>query len=151
MRVGVLEKVEVRIPRRQGDAITVRLRAPEGGFLIDPLSPETRWTDEAKGDGNEYASWGWNITPERRGKVPLRLIISAQTLDANGMTAEAALPDQVIMVSVRGNYGHTARRAAGWGLLMLAGCALNAWGRELYPPALETVGWLWGLLERWSL
>ena len=151
MRVGALEKVEVRIPRRQGDAITVQLRAPEGGILIDPLSPETRWTDEAKGDGNEYASWGWNITPQRRGKVPLRLIISVQTLDANGMTANGALPDQVIMVSVRGDYGHTARRAAGWGLLMLAGCALNAWGRELYPPALEAVGWFWQLLERWSL
>ena len=79
MRVGALEKVEVRIPRRQGDAITVQLRAPEGGILIDPLSPETRWTDEAKGDGNEYASWGWNITPQRRGKVPLRLIISVHT------------------------------------------------------------------------
>ena len=141
MRVGALETVEVRIPRRQGDdAITVRLRTPEGGFLIDPLSPETCWTDEAKGDGNEYASWGWSVTPQRRGKVPLHL-----------MTAEAALPDQVIMVSVRGDHGRTARRVAGWGLLMLAGYALNAWGRELYPSALEAVGWLWGLLERWSL
>ena len=80
MRVGALETVEVRIARCQGDdAITVRLRAPEGGFLIDPLSPETCWTAEAKGDGNECASWRWSITPQRRGKVPLRLIISART------------------------------------------------------------------------
>jgi hypothetical protein len=152
MRVGALETVEVRIPRCQGDdAITVLLRAPEGGFLIDPLSPETCWTTEAKGDGNEYASWRWSMTPQRRGKVPLRLIISARTLDANGMTAEAALPDQVIMVSVRGDHGRTARRVAGWGLLMLTGGALNAWSRELYPPALEAVGRLWELLARWSL
>ena len=67
------------------------------------------------------------------------------------MTADGALPDQVIMVSVRGDYGRTARRVAGWGLVMLAGCALNAWGRELYPPALEGVAWFWQLLERWSL
>jgi hypothetical protein len=152
MRVGALETVEVRIPCCQGDeAITVRLRAPEGGFLIDLLSPETCWTAEAKGDGNECASWRWSITPQRRGKVPLRLIISAQTLDANRMTAKVAPPDQVVMVSVRGDHSRTARRVAGWGLLMLAGGALNAWGRELYPPALEAVGWLWGLLERWSL
>ena len=78
----------------------MRLRAPEGGFLIFPLSPETCWTDEAKGDGNDYASWRWNVTPQRRGRA--RLHISAQTLDANGMTAEAALPDQVIKVSCAG-------------------------------------------------
>ena len=152
MRVGALEKVEVRIDRPQeADATTVRLRAPEGGFLIDPLSPETCWTDEKKGDGNEYASWRWIVTPQRRGKVPLRLIISAKTLDANGVTAEAALPDQVIKVSVRGDHGRTARRVAVWGLLMLSGGALNAWGRELYRPALEAVEWLWGLLQWWPL
>ena len=67
------------------------------------------------------------------------------------MTAEAALPDQVIMVSVRGDYGRTARRVAGWGLLMLTGGAINAWSCELYPPALEAVGRLWELLARWSL
>ena len=152
MRVGALETVEVRIPRRQGaDAITVRLRAPAGGFLIFPLSPETCWTDEAKGAGEDHASWRWSLMPQRRGKARLLLIIAAQTLDANGMTAEAALPDQVIKVHVRVNFGRTVRKVAGWGLLILAGCALNAWGRELYPPALEAVGWLWGLLDRWSL
>ena len=152
MRVGALETVEVRIPRRQGaDAITVRLRAPESGFLIFPLSPETCWTDEAKGAGDDYASWRWSLMPQRRGNSCLLLIIAAQTLDANGMTAEAALPDQVIKVHVRLNFGRTVRKVAGWGLLMLAGCALNAWGRELYPRALEAVGWLWGLLGRWSL
>ena len=148
MRVGALETVEVRIPRRQGtDAITVRLRAPEGGLLIFPLSPETCWTDEAKGEGNDYASWRWNVTPQRRGRA--RLLISAQTLDANGMTAEAALPDQVIRVHARVNYGRTLRKVAGWGLLMVAGAALNAWGRELYPAALDALGRVSGLLDKW--
>ena len=96
MRVGALETAEVRLPHRQGaDAITVRLRAPEGGFLIDPLSSET-W--QAKGDGNGYASWQWSVTPQRRGRAHLHLITSAQTLAANGSRVDAALPDHVIEV-----------------------------------------------------
>ena len=67
------------------------------------------------------------------------------------MTAEAALPDQIIKVKVRVNYGRTFRKVAGWGLLMVAGGALNAWGRELYPAALDVAGKYWVLLERWSL
>ena len=85
------------------------------------------------------------------GRARLLLIISAQTLDATAWRPRPPSPDQVIKVHVRLNFGRTVRKVAGWGLLMLAGCALNAWGRELYPPALEAVGWLWGLLGRWSL
>jgi|RhiMetdeSRZDD1v2_1073273.scaffolds.fasta_scaffold308744_2 hypothetical protein len=146
MRVGALEKVEVRIPRRQGtDAITVRLRAPEGRFLIFPLSAETSWTDGTKDEGNDYATWRWNVTPQRRGRA--RLHISAQTLDAHGMAAEAALPDQVLKVFVRVNYARALRKVSGWGLLMVAGAALSTWG----PAALHAAGRLWGLLERWPL
>jgi hypothetical protein len=160
MRVGALEKVEVRIARsdvegltermighgrlhrhevRVADAMTVRLRAPDGGFLIDPLSAETCWTHKAKSAGlqnHDFASWRWSVTPQRRGQARLLLIISAQTLDANGVAAEAALPDQVIKVHVRVNYGRAARKVAGWGLLMVAGGALSAWGRGTYtrPP-----------------
>ena len=148
MRVGALETVEVRIPRRQGaDAITVRLRAPEGGFLIFPLSPEMCWTDETTGDRDDYASWRWSVMPQRRGKARLLVIISAQTLDANGVAAEAALPDQVIKVYVRVN--STVRKVVGWGLLMAAGSALGAWGRELYPVALDALGRVSGLLDKW--
>ena len=148
MRVGALETVEVRLPHPTGaDAITVRLRAPEGRFLIFPLSPETSWTDEAKGEGNDYASWRWNVTPQRRGRA--RLLISAQTLDAYGVAAEAALPDQVIKVHVWVNYARTVRKVAGWGVLMVAGAALSTWGRELYPAALDAAERLWGLVERW--
>ena len=145
-----METVEVRIPHRQGaNAITVRLRAPESRFLIFPLSPETYWTDEANGDGNDYAIWRWSVTPQRRGRA--RLLISAQTLDANGMAAEAVLPDQVIKVHVRANYGRALRKVAGWALLMVAGGALSAWGRELYPTALGAAERLWGLVERLPL
>jgi tetratricopeptide (TPR) repeat protein len=163
MRVGTLEQVEVRIARRDvegltermighgrlhqhevrvADAMTVRLRAPDGGFLIDPLSAETCWTHNADQD-QDFANWRWSVTPQRRGQARLLLIISAQTLDANGVAAEAALPDQVIKVHVRVNYARTARKVAGWGLLMVAGGALSAWGRELYPAALDALARIW--------
>ena len=171
MRVGALEKIEVRIARRDvegltarmtgggqlhrhdvrvADAMTVRLRAPNGGFLIDPLSPETCWTHNAHQE-QDFASWRWSVTPQRRGRARLHLIISAQTLDAKGVAAEAALPDQMIKVYVRVNYGRAVRKVAGWALLMVAGGALSAWGRELYPAALDAAGRLWGLVERWPL
>jgi len=169
MRVGALEKIEVRIARRDvegltarmtgggqlhrhevrvADAMSVRLRAPDGGFLIDPLSPETCWTHNAHQE-QDFASWRWSVTPQRRGRGRLHLIISAQTLDAKGVAAEAALPDQVIKVKVRVNYGRTFRKVVGWGLLMVAGGALNAWGRELYPAALDALGRVSGLLDKW--
>ena len=47
------------------------------------------------------------------GRARLLLIISAQTLDATGVTAEAALPDQMIKVYVRVNYGRAVRKVVG--------------------------------------
>ena len=44
MRVGTLEKIEVRIARRRvADAMTARLWAPDRGLLIEPLSAEICW------------------------------------------------------------------------------------------------------------
>ena len=167
MRVGALETVEVRIARsdvegltermagrahlhrhevRVANAMIVRLRAPDGGFLIDPLSAETCWTHKAQASGlqeHDFASWRWSVTPQRRGKARLLLIISAQTLDATGVAAEAALPDQMIKVHVRVDYGRAVRKAVGWGMLTVAGGALGAWGRELYPPALDALARVW--------
>lgn len=70
MRVGVSERVEIRIGRAQAKGLTegmeggglawrhdvvvtkamsVRLRAPEGGFFIETASPETQWVDARRG------------------------------------------------------------------------------------------------------
>ena len=172
MRVGVLQRVEVRIARgdvegltermtdharlhrhkvRMAEAMTVRLRAPDGGFLIDPRSVETCWTHKPQSSAvqeGDFARWQWSITPQRRGKARLLLIISAQTLDAAGETAEAALPEQVIKVHVRINYGRTFRKMVGWGLLTVAAGALGAWWRELWPPALDALARIWWSLEK---
>jgi hypothetical protein len=107
----------------------VLLRAPDGGFLIDPLSPETCWTHKAHNPDlqeRDFATWRWSVTPQRRDSARMHLIISAQTLAADSVSAEAALPDQVIKVYVRVNYSCAVRKVAGWALLMVAGGALGS-------------------------
>lgn len=136
MRIGVPVVAEARIARAdvkalaeglQGGgaayrhevvvtkAMSVRLRAPEGGFTIENRSPETQWIENVLGFGSDdYASWRWTVTPRARGRRQLQLIVSARTIGADGMTAETALPDQVVDVKVSINYARTAARWAGW-------------------------------------
>lgn len=136
MRVGIPVVVEARIARAdvkalaeglQGGgaafrhevvvtkAMSVRLRAPDGGFSIENRSPETQWIESVLGFGSDdFASWRWTVTPRNRGRRQLQLIVSARTVGADGMTAETALPDQVVDVRVAINYARTAARWAGW-------------------------------------
>ncbi len=54
-------------------AMSVRLRAPEGGFWIEPRSPETQWIENILGlSSDEYASWRWTVTPRTSGKSNCR-------------------------------------------------------------------------------
>lgn len=136
MRVGLPVAVEARIAR--GDvkalaeglagggaafrheivvtkAMSVRLRSPGGGFIIENRSPETQWIENVLGLGNDdYASWRWTVTPMARGRRQLQLIVSARTIGADGVTAETALPDQIVDVKVAINYTRTALKWAGW-------------------------------------
>jgi hypothetical protein len=54
----------------------------------------------------------------------------------------------VIKIYVRVNFGRTARKVVGWGLLTMTGGALGAWARELYPPALNALTKVWWSLEK---
>lgn len=114
-------------------AMSVRLRAPDGGFWIETASPETQWIDNvldmASGD---YASWRWTITPREKGRRRLQLVISARTAGGDGVTAETALPDQVIEVRVATNYAHTAKRSAGWIAAALAGGLFARFGEQAF-------------------
>ncbi len=66
-------------------AMSVRLRAPDGGFTIENRSPETQWIENVLGLGNDdFASWRWTVTPRVRGKRQLQLIVSARTVGADG-------------------------------------------------------------------
>jgi hypothetical protein len=154
MRMGVAAPAQVRIGREKVDglvqllmagraqyrpevavahALTVRLRAPDGGFWIEAASPETQWVDAASGDQHdEPISWRWAVTPQRRGRRRLQLLVAAHTIGRDGIAAEAAPPERVIDVAVSGN---SARRAARWiaWLVVVAGAAgLGRFGAELW-------------------
>lgn len=153
MRVGVTERVEIRIGRAhiknmadgmeggglawQHDvtvtkAMSVRVRAPEGGFFIETASPETQWIDRLFDDGPDYASWRFLITPQQRGWATLRIHISARTVGSEGVAAETAFPDQVIEVKVRTNYGRAAKRTLGWIAAAVAGGVLARFGEGAF-------------------
>ncbi len=150
MRVGVTERVEIRIAKASVKALTegldgggvawrhevtvtqamsVRLRAPDGGFFIETVSPETQWIENQLGfASDDFASWRFLITPQTRGWANLQIVVSARTIGADGMAAETALPDQVVEVKVRTNYKRTFMRWSGWVLAAIAGGALAKFG-----------------------
>jgi hypothetical protein len=159
MRIGVPVAVEARVARAdvralaeslQGGgavvrheimvtkAMSVRLRAPDGGFLIETRSPETQWIENVLGlSSDDYASWRWTLTARERGRKQLQLIVSARTVSADGLTAETALPDQVIEVKVGINYARTASRWAGWLTAAVLGGLLARFGENTFEAGRE--------------
>lgn len=154
MQVGVPKTAEVRIAKAdvkalaeglQGGgtvwqhdvmiskAMSVRLRAPEGGFFIETASPETQWIENHLGGpfADDTASWRWTITPKVRGTRRLLLVVSVRTVGTDGLAAETALPDQVFEVRVRTNYGLAAQKWAGWTVAAVAGGLLARFGDGL--------------------
>lgn len=155
MQVGVPKTAEVRIAKAdvkalaeglQGagtvwqhdvmisKAMSVRLRAPEGGFFIETASPETQWIESHLGGpfADDTASWRWTITPKQRGTRRLLLVVSVRTVGSDGLAAETALPDQVFEVKVRTNYGLAAQKWAGWTVAAVAGGLLARFGDGLF-------------------
>ena len=154
MRVGKTESIEVRIGKATAKAITqglegggvawrheltvtqamsVRLRAPEGGFFVETASPETQWIENNLGLGSDdFASWRFHITPQERGWSRLQIIVSARTIGSDGMAAETALPDQLIDVKVKTNYKRTLARWTGWTLAAIVGGILAKFGEGTF-------------------
>lgn len=126
---GAAYRHEISITR----AMTVRLRAPDGGFTIETTSPETQWIENilnlADGDS---ARWRWIVTARERGKKRLQLVVSARTVDAEGLTAETALPDKVIDVRVSINYAETAKLWGGWIAAAILGGLLARFGEGTF-------------------
>lgn len=114
-------------------AMSVRLRAPDGGFFIETSSPETQWIENALGlMADDYASWRWTVTPKARGRRRLQLIVSARTVGADGLAAETALPDQVVEIRVRTNYVRSFAILLGWIGAAVAGGLLARFGEEIW-------------------
>ncbi len=154
MRVGRQETVEVRIAKEdvsalaeglQGTgtayrhdivvtrAMSVRLRAPDGGFWVETASPETQWIENSLGSlSDDYASWRWHVTPQRAGKARLQLVVSARTVGSDGLVAETALPDRVINVKVRINYAQSASHWGGWIVAAVIGGVLARFGEAVW-------------------
>ena len=154
MTSGIAENVEVRIAKSdvraladglQGSglayqhdvivtkAMSVRLRAPEGGFWIETVSPETQWIENTLGlMADDFASWRWTVVPQQRGRARLQLVVSARTVGADGVAAETALPDQIIEVRVRTNYSRAAGKWIGWLFAGIIGGLLAKFGEGLW-------------------
>lgn len=161
MRVGVPEIVEVRIARADLQnvaiglegrgapvrhdlvvtrAMSVKLRAPEGGMWIETASPETQWIESRPGlMSDDFASWRWTVLPERRGRTRLQLVAAARTVGADGLAAETALPDQIIEVRVGVNFGRLASRWGGWAVAAILGGALARFGEDALKLGLSLV------------
>jgi hypothetical protein len=146
MRAAVAERVEVRISREETVALlrglegrgemkghditvtqtmSVALRAPDGGFTIEPLSPETQWIVNRPEEADVYGRWRWVVTPNRKGTRKLQLLIASRSLGANGVVADSALPDQVITIRVRTNYWLTLAKGVQWIAAMVLGGVLT--------------------------
>ncbi|HKJ62618.1 MAG TPA: Clp protease N-terminal domain-containing protein [Hyphomicrobiales bacterium] len=146
MRAAVAERIEVRISREETQALlrgfegrgetkghnisitqtmSVALRAPDGGFTIEPLSPETQWIFNRPDESDVYGRWRWVVTPSRTGTRKLQLLIASRSLSANGVVADSALPDQVITIRVRTNYWLTLARGIQWIAAMAVGGILT--------------------------
>lgn len=126
---GIAHRPETSITR----ALSVRLRAPDGGFWIEAASPETQWIETASGrQQDEQITWRWTVTPQRRGRGRLILAVSARAVGHDGLAAETAPPDRVIEVAVTGG---RLRRLAGWGGFLAAlmlGAMLGRFGSEFW-------------------
>ncbi len=157
MRVGKTVRAEVRIAKASVKALTegldgggqvwqhavtvtkamsVRIRAPDGGFYIESASPETQWIESNLGyASDDFASWRFLITPQWRGWSSLEIIVSARTIGADGVAAETALPDQIVDVKVRRNIGRAFARLFGWTIAAVIGGALATFGEAAMGPA----------------
>jgi hypothetical protein len=150
MRVGKTARAEIRIAKGSIKALTeglegggqvwqhavtvtkamsVRMRAPDGGFFIESASPETQWIESNLGyASDDFASWRFLITPQSRGWSSLQIIVSARTIGADGIAAESALPDQIVDVKVKANIGRSLARLFGWTVAAVIGGALATFG-----------------------
>lgn len=113
-------------------AMSVRLRAPDGGFFIETASPETQWIENTLGlMSADFASWRWTVTPRVTGRRRLQLVVAARTVGGDGLAAETALPERVIEVAVATNYALAARTWGGWVAAAILGGVISKFGQQL--------------------
>lgn len=106
-------------------ALSVRLKAPAGGFFIENAGPETQWFDSQSTQRDDnVVRWRWVVTPHSRGRAPLQLSASIRTVAADGMIVETVLPEYQVSVRVAGNRRETMRGLGKWAVAAFAGAVL---------------------------
>lgn len=155
MRVGRPEVVEIRVakaslasldadaesapivPRLAAPvtrAVTMRLRGRHGEFAIEMVTPETQWVEDTLGLlTDDYASWRWVVTPQRRGRRRLHILLAARSAGPGGLGAETGLPEQTITVRVRSNKKRKFGRLLLWLAAVGIGAFLAKFGEGLWP------------------
>lgn len=149
MRVGVPVTVEVRAPRGPLEAwsgsadprvhqqiitkaMAMRLKAPKGGFSIEIASPETQWSEGHLGPlSDDIVSWRWQVTPQKRGRLPLQLSATTRVVGRDGLAAARALPDQTVTVRVTANVARSAARLAVWLCIAALGVAIGYYAENI--------------------
>lgn len=103
-------------------AISVRLRSTKPGVSVEAVSPETQW-DQGLGPSGRLTSdaavWRFNLTPHAAGKRDLQLMVSARTIGADGVIADASVPDRTISVTSVVDWTDRIRRSAQLVLIIL--------------------------------
>jgi hypothetical protein len=121
-------------------AVSVRLRAPQGGFWIEADSPETQWAESTSaGAHDDYAVWRWTVLPHRRGRGRLLLTVSTRTVGHDGIASESAPPDRVIDVKVKSNKLRGLGKLLGWILVLSIGAVAGYFGQDGLDTALVAI------------
>jgi Clp amino terminal domain, pathogenicity island component len=134
----LLSKARRRSPPQHGTgahilccAVAMHLAAPEGGFFVEALSPETQWLPAAREavEKEPFGDWAWTLMPADTGYYPLSLSVSARELDSNGNWAHVRLPVQTFKARIRGSLFRFAAGLFKTMLLLLLGSGLTvgAW------------------------
>jgi hypothetical protein len=109
-------------------AMTVRLKAPGGGFKIEPQSDETQWVDR-RGEGlDATTTWRWSVTPEKTGQHELVLLVQGREF-RDGIEAGLPAEDQKIRVLVDVNTKERAWSVAKWAAVAIGGGVLSWLGQ----------------------
>ena len=112
------------------EAMSVQLRAPDGGFSVESQTPETQWIDNHLGlpNSSPFGIWRWSVTPTSRGRHRLHVFVSARTVNEHGLVAENLLPEQNVEVQVKTNYTRQLKKIAIWMVAATGGGLLEKYG-----------------------
>ncbi len=120
-------------------AVSVRLSAPEGGFFIETMTPETQWLLNRPSTAGEepFGSWSWAVVPNETGRQTLAVSVSVRDIDTNGVLTGSQVAGETIKIRVRANPGRFLGGlirtlfllSAGAGLAAGAWYVLNALGK----------------------